>query len=189
MAVVLPLVVTLLAFMAFVTVRAYLRPKFTPAEKKALEATWAPSTLLMALKRRPDLTETTAELVYITETTKHFYSPDQIKGVLGEGYESTRLVRRLIAAYARLDQEELARCVAAAFLANPGETLIAGTQLAIAAENEAARLVASDTILADEVRQLAQSPACMHTCMQSPTHLPSPELPRISLVSRTHAGA
>ena len=155
MSVVLPLMIVLAAFMGLVTLLTFLHPKFTHAEKKALEATWTPSTLMLALRRRPDIAEITAELVYITESTHHFFSPDQIVGVLGEGGEATRLVRRLIAAYARLDHEDLARCVCAAFLANPGETLIAGTQLAIAAEKEATRLFGSDTILADEVKQLA----------------------------------
>jgi hypothetical protein len=79
----------------------------------------------------------------------------QIVAAMGEGAKTTRAYRRLIAAYARLDPSDLAQCVSAAFLTSPGETLLAGTQLAIAAEQESVRLSSSDTILAGEIKELA----------------------------------
>jgi hypothetical protein len=117
--------------------------------------------------RHPNIADAAAELVPLTTRTHHFYSPHQLRGALGEGGKSEHAYRRLIAAYASLDPDELAACVAAAFLTSPSETLVHGTQLVVSAKIEAKRLASSDTILKEEVEELVRRTAYARPCHTS----------------------
>jgi hypothetical protein len=78
LAVLLPLLGVLLVSIVGITVVAKLVPRFTPAEKLALQRTWTDSTLLRLLLRDSKVEDIAAELVPLTVRTKHFYSPAQI---------------------------------------------------------------------------------------------------------------
>jgi hypothetical protein len=99
--------------------------------------------------------EAADEILPLTSRTRHFFAPHQVHGALNEQGVATLVYRKLIAAYARLDASDLARVFAACFLSSPAETLISGTHLVIAANYESQRLASSDTILADEIKELA----------------------------------
>lgn len=136
-----PLSLTLLLFTALVMIRTCIFARDKTKEKRQLQQTWEKTELLRFLTKQreplagyqdePDNHDMTLALIRDVERSQHLFSPNQLVYVKQDDLVKNQ--RIIIAAYARLKVPELARCVARAFMAAPGQGILAGIELAIAA--------------------------------------------------------
>jgi hypothetical protein len=131
------------------------RPDFSPEQIRKIQAAWgAEEEAVMMDALDGGHGHLKESLVQSHEVKAKYLSPDYIN-LLRPREHRRQLKNRLVQAKAELDDETRARMLAAAFLKNPGETILAGVAIVISARNYSKALVITDHIKAEEIANFA----------------------------------
>lgn len=182
----------MIIFGMFVYIRT-MTPRFSTRDIEIMQATWKDDAVVRALTTGEG---NISELLLEPDRLHMYLSPDYIKH-LCHVVDYGPLCEALIDAQEKLDDEERARCLAAAFLKFPGETLQAGIATVVQARRYAEELSVKDRLRSTIVHSahsgtLLLALVCSHS---PPTHPPnaSPYLfrfphspPSLVQTSRSH---
>jgi len=131
----------MIIFGMFVYIRT-MTPRFSTRDIEIIQATWKDDAVVRALTTGEG---NIPELLLEPDRLHSYLSPDYVKH-LCHVVDYGPLCEALIDAQEKLDDEERARCLAAAFLKVPGETLQAGIATVVRARRYAEELSVKDRL-------------------------------------------